>query len=646
LLTKATPFGTLSYSYDAAGDLLSVNSSNVNGASDTYSYDALNRLASVTDVSGTTSYGYDAVGNLSTFAYPNGVSHSYTYNTLNRLTQMGASKGGTALSSYAYTLGAAGNRLSVSELTGRTVQYAYDDIYRLTSETIAGAVSQNGVIGYNYDAVGNRTAMTSTVAAIPPGLFNYDANDQLTTDTYDSDGNTVSSGGISNSYDFENHLVRHGNVTIVYDGDGNRVAETVGGVTTNYLVDTNNLTGWAQVVDELHSGTVSRTYSYGLERISETQRVTGVLTTSFYGYDGHGSVRQLFSSTGATTDAYDYDAFGNLLSSTGTTPNNYLFAGEQFDPALGLYYNRARYLDTNTGRFWSMDTDEGNITDPRTLHKYLYAGADPVDNVDPSGNQFDLGSLAISTAIYATIGAISGIVINGINNYVLGNPIFQGAGGAAAFGAAALPLSVAFPLVGLVLAGLGIAGAGVTAWSVFTSGNASTGQKAGAIFLVALSLYGAYSAASSALNNGLWINVKYPNLGSVFATRVGSMSRAIETIRARISDFDDVIANWPPKRISGVTLAIGIARDQAGNLRTIVGTSEANGYMRPDIKPLLQPGDIIAPGKSAHAEVNIVRYSNSQGWTLIAVGATNGICETCAPEIAAAGAECATPLKK
>ena len=50
------------------------------------------------------------------------------------------------------------------------------------------------------------------------------------------------------------------------------------------------------------------------------------------------------TATGTVTDTYDYDAFGNLINPTGTTPNNYLFAGEQFDPDLGLYYNRARYL--------------------------------------------------------------------------------------------------------------------------------------------------------------------------------------------------------------------------------------------------------------------------------------------------------------
>ncbi len=150
------------------------------------------------------------------------------------------------------------------------------------------------------------------------------------------------------------------------------MAETVGGVTTNYLVDTNNLTGYAQVVEELQSSNVVRTYSYGLERISETQSINSTAMTSFYGYDGHGSVRQLFSSTEAITDTYDYDAFGNLIASTGTTPNNYLFAGERFDPALGLYCNRARYLNTNTGRFWTSDPFEGAGPSETILHKYLY----------------------------------------------------------------------------------------------------------------------------------------------------------------------------------------------------------------------------------------------------------------------------------
>jgi hypothetical protein len=70
------------------------------------------------------------------------VATSYAYDPLNRLTSMqstcgasapGCGAAGTALRSYAYTLGAAGNRLSVAELNGRTVNYGYDDLYRLTN---------------------------------------------------------------------------------------------------------------------------------------------------------------------------------------------------------------------------------------------------------------------------------------------------------------------------------------------------------------------------------------------------------------------------------------------------------------------------------------------------------------------------------
>jgi YD repeat-containing protein len=339
---KSTPFGDVRYFWDRAGNQLSLNSPSVSfGASMSYTYDADNRLASVTDAVGTTNYSYDAVGNLSGITLPNGVSTSYAYNLLNRLTNLqstcgtaapGCGPAGTSIASYTYTLGAAGNRLSVVELSGRTVNYGYDDLYRLTSEAIAGASAQNGTIAYQYDSVGNRKQVSSMVAAIPSGLMNVacpersrrNANDRVATDVYDNNGNTINNGGIGNVYDFENHLVQHGDVTIVYDGDGNRVSETVASVTTNYLVAAVNPTGYAQVIDEVQ-GTISvRSYTYGLERINQKHLVrvgiTNVFVPNYYGYDGHGSVRFLTDATRAITDAYDYDAFGILIPSTRTTP--------------------------------------------------------------------------------------------------------------------------------------------------------------------------------------------------------------------------------------------------------------------------------------------------------------------------------------
>ena len=391
LISKATPQGTLSYAYDGSGNLLSIASSNAGGVSVSYTYDALNRLSTVTDnrlASATNSYAYDAVGNMESSTYANGTNSVYSYNSLNRLTNLSVANATGDLAAYTYTLAPAGNRLSVAELNGRQVSYTYDALYRLTGESISGdPAANNGTVTYTYDAVGNRLSRNSTLAAIPSTTQNYDANDRLTNSSYDNNGNTTASGGNAYGYDMENRLtsLNGGAATFVYDGDGNRVAKTVGGVTTKYLVDDRNLTGQRQVMEEIVSGTVQRVYTYGLDLISQSQLMGGTWSTSFYGYDGHGNVRFLTDAGGAITDTYDYDAFGNLTAATGSTPNTYLYAGEHYDANIGFYYLRARYYDQNAGRFATIDPYEGSIFDPVSLHKYLYAANDPVNKSDPSG---------------------------------------------------------------------------------------------------------------------------------------------------------------------------------------------------------------------------------------------------------------------
>ncbi|HMG75196.1 MAG TPA: PKD domain-containing protein [Pyrinomonadaceae bacterium] len=391
LSSKQTPAGTLNYTYDAAGNLQTTRSSHANGISVDYSFDSLNRLSSVKDNhiaglnGGLTQYNYDSVGNLQSCQYPNGVATSYTYNALSRLTATAVGTPLAPLASYSYTLGAAGNRTAVTELSGRTVNYTYDDLYRLTSESITNDPhSVNGAVSYSYDPVGNRLNRNSTLPQVSSQVLTYDANNRLSSDSYDNNGNTTSADGNSYLYDFENHLTSEngGSVSYVYDGDGNRASKTAGGVTTNYLSDSNSPTGYPQVVEEIQGGSVIKSFGYGHSLISQ-QIVGGSL--SFYQYDGHGSVRLLTNASGAITDTYDYDAFGNLINRTGSTPNDYLYNGEQFDANIGFYYLRARYLNPAAGRFLSMDSFEGDLADPISLHKYLYANADPVDKTDPSG---------------------------------------------------------------------------------------------------------------------------------------------------------------------------------------------------------------------------------------------------------------------
>jgi RHS repeat-associated protein len=390
-----------------------VRSSNANGVSVDHNYDTLNRLSSVLDNrrNKTTTYAYDNVGNLQSYAYANGVHTTHTFDALNRLTNLSSAKG-AALSSYTYTLGAAGNRENVAELSGRVAAYTYDDLYRLKTETISNdfTPANNGTISYTYDKVGNRLTRTTNIAPIPNQSFGYDLNDRLNSDTYDNNGSTTQSEGKVYTYDFENRILSvNGNaVTFVYDGDGNRVVKTLGGTTNLFLVDTNNLTGYAQVFEEIHpTAGVQRTYVYGADLISQDQLIAGVWTESFYGYDGHGSVRQLTNAAGAITDLYDYDAFGNLINQSGNTPNLYLYCGEQFDLEMGFYYLRSRYMTSSTGRFWTMDSYESGLSDPKSLHKYASSSNNAVNMIDPTG-QFSIGSMMTTTGIQNTITTATG----------------------------------------------------------------------------------------------------------------------------------------------------------------------------------------------------------------------------------------------
>ncbi|MGA8672386.1 MAG: RHS repeat-associated core domain-containing protein [Terracidiphilus sp.] len=120
------------------------------------------------------------------------------------------------------------------------------------------------------------------------------------------------------------------------------------------------------------------------------------------------------TASGATV-TYDYDAFGNKINSTGTTPNSYLYRGEYFDSDLGLYYLRARYYNPLTGRFMNRDPKSENRWDPRSLHRYLYTAADPINGKDPTGRddeveyQFLFSGVQRGPLFPGIAGAVAGV---------------------------------------------------------------------------------------------------------------------------------------------------------------------------------------------------------------------------------------------
>ena len=188
-------------------------------------------------------------------------------------------------------------------------------------------------------------------------------------------------------------------VSYEYDADGVRVSSTVNGVKTEFLVDKN--LPYAQVLEELVNDSAIASYVYGLDLISQERGNAD----SYYLVDGLGSTRGLTNASGVVTDTYSYDAFGNWIASAGATANNYLFAGEQFDPNLGDYYLRHRYYNPGVGRFTRRDIYEGSLEDPMSLHKYLYGNANPVTYTDSTG----LFSAAEAQAVADIANTLAGI---------------------------------------------------------------------------------------------------------------------------------------------------------------------------------------------------------------------------------------------
>ena len=410
------PSISLNYLYDRNGDLTNLWSSTSGGVTNVYQYDPLNRLTNVIGQAGSLAqYGYDLAGNLQTMRYGNGVTNLFQYDALNRLTNSIWNSNSLALCSFSYQLGRTGIRTNLSETvygTARNYQWQYDNLYRLTNENI----SSIGSLGYVLDPVGNRLARNSSgsqmPALLPSEAFAYTTNDWLTSDKYDNNGSTTNwnSGNNIYQYDVMNHVtnawVNGVQILLTYDGDGNRVSKKVGTLTTYYLLDGQNPSGYSQVVEEWAStGTpaLSKVYNYGLDLISQRQPN---VSTNYFVFDGHGSTRMLLDNGGKVLNYFVYDAFGNLIASNGAPQTGYLYCGQQWDSDLGLYLNRARYLNPNTGRFWTMDGDYWNNEDPLSLHKYLYAQDDPVDGIDPSGND-DIGDVLGAMDISAGLDALN-----------------------------------------------------------------------------------------------------------------------------------------------------------------------------------------------------------------------------------------------
>ena len=87
-------------------------------------------------------------------------------------------------------------------------------------------------------------------------------------------------------------------------------------------------------------------------------------------------------------ETYQYDPSGQLIHQPRTAAlrtNAWRYAGGYYDVSTGLYKFGIRYYDAATGRWTQRDPVGGSLTEMVKVNPYVYAGDDPVNEVDPSG---------------------------------------------------------------------------------------------------------------------------------------------------------------------------------------------------------------------------------------------------------------------
>ena len=93
-------------------------------------------------------------------------------------------------------------------------------------------------------------------------------------------------------------------------------------------------------------------------------------------------MRDIVSSTGTELDHIVYDSFGNIVTETdAANGDRFKFAGMEYDPTTGQYYDRARIYGSLTGRFLKQDPEGYEAGD---ANLYRYVGNAPTSFTDPS----------------------------------------------------------------------------------------------------------------------------------------------------------------------------------------------------------------------------------------------------------------------
>ena len=334
-ITNALGQVTSITAYNADGQPLTIV--DPNGLTTTLTYDARMRLTSRNVGGELTSYGYDAVGQLTRVTLPDGSFLAYTYDPAHRLTGIADSAGNR----IAYTLDAMGNRLKEevfdpNGVLAQTRSRVFDALSRLASDIGA----QNQTTSYGYDPNGNLTSVVDPLNR--PTTNAYDALNHLVRVTDPANGVTgygydgadrltsvTDPRSLTTSYSYDglaNLLVQQspdtGTTSNTYDESGNLLTQTdAKGQVTTYAYDALNRVTLIAFQDGSKQSYVYDQGVNGLGRlgsITETDPAAQVTSQVAYGYDPHGRVTSEARSIAGVqyVTGYAYDASGRLIGMT------------------------------------------------------------------------------------------------------------------------------------------------------------------------------------------------------------------------------------------------------------------------------------------------------------------------------------------
>ncbi|MBN1766614.1 MAG: RHS repeat-associated core domain-containing protein [Sedimentisphaerales bacterium] len=383
-----------------------------------YAYDLAGRLTGV--IEGLTEdliagLDYDMNSNLDQLTYylegteagSTGVV-DYDYNDDNVLSGY-TTTGGPTFSLSNVTLDGLGRLVSGDEqltkvddsTVSHSMDFGYDMLSELTDATVTGIGGGNWAGIYSYSKDGNID--WRKINSDPCDTYTYDGNIMTQAEgtalTWDENGNMTDGIDTDISYDWDNRLSSatsgSNSISVRYDPFGNRVRrQSDDGSTTitrKYIVG--NIGGLPGILLELDPNTgdsIEKTYIYANNQIICQYDGDTSGDKYFYLADRLGSVREVIDENADVKHLYTYDPFGNMIESDSDEDdieNAFRFTGQYYDEGIGQYYLRARQYDPWIARFTGIDPVQGNHQEPLTLHAYLYCLNNPINRVDPSGNQ-------------------------------------------------------------------------------------------------------------------------------------------------------------------------------------------------------------------------------------------------------------------